>query len=223
MMGFPPAMANFNQVANDNDAPFTKETLDQNDIDAFFKYVIKGNVDGMMVAITRFPTIVNTQMGECIVDNIDCQNLSPVHAAVMANKMASLDVLLEHRAITNIMTYDNSTPIYKAIDANNVEMIEKLVAHSARLDVLNMKDMSPLMHAVSLNYCPSVDCLLCLGANPFFENDKKQSALMLAKEFPSVEQLIRANMSTRYDKMIETAIITQEKTPLIPKIKLKKP
>lgn len=223
MMGHPSAMANFNQAANDNPAPFSKETLDQNDIDAFFTYIIKGNVDGMMVAITRFPTIVNTQMGECIVDNIDCQNLSPVHAAVMAEKMAALDVLLAHRAIVNIMTYDNSTPIYEAIDLNNVEMIEKLVAHGAKLDVTNMIDLTPLMRAVSLNHRQSVDCLLEHGADPFFENDKKQSALTLAKDFPTVEQSLRANMSKRYDKMVETAIITQEKTPLISKIKLKKP
>lgn len=222
MMGHPSAMANFNQAANDNPAPFSKETLDQNDIDAFFTYIIKGNVDGMMVAITRFPTIVNTQMGECIVDNIDCQNLSPVHAAVMAEKMAALDVLLAHRAIVNIMTYDNSTPIYEAIDLNNVEMIEKLVVHGAKLDVTNMIDLTPLMRAVSLNHRQSVDCLLEHGADPFFENDKKQSALTLAKDFPTVEQSLRVNMSKRYDKMVETAIITQEKTPLISKIKLKK-
>lgn len=143
--------------------------------DLMFETIYQHNVNGFTQLLRAFPNTINEQ---------DENGETFLMAAVYANDVAILDVLLQQKNIDpDIANNDGITPLMGAIIIGNDDIAEHLIYGMASMEIVDNDGNTALMHAVNRNNDTIVSLLLDLGIDTVgvnHINNQGVSALMVA-------------------------------------------
>ncbi len=80
------------------------------------------------------------------------ETLTPLHAAVLANRPELLHLLLDHRADVNVLDNTGDTPLTLAAKRGDAAMVKILLARGANRAIKNHDELLPIDHARRLGH-----------------------------------------------------------------------
>lgn len=135
--------------------------------------------------VTRcYANIVQLLIGAgATINELDEDNLTPLHNAVRTGNFEVVKTLLEHGALggTNV----NSTILHTAIDFynKNNKIFSLLLQHGANTNIQNAAGFTPLHKVIRTNNSYAGQALLAYGANPEISDYRGVLPLGLASEY----------------------------------------
>lgn len=102
-----------------------------------------------------------------------------VHAAKIFDDTTIAKLLLEARAMVNIVNPAGQTPLAAAARCDNVALCNLLIDHGAKVDAVDSSSMSALLLAASEGHNRAIECLLRAGANVNASDSQGSVALRL--------------------------------------------
>ncbi len=143
--------------------------------DLMFEIIYQHNVNGFTQLLRAFPNTINEQ---------DENGETFLMAAVHANDVAILDILLQQRNIDpDLANKHGITPLMAAIIIKNDDIAEHLIHGMASLGIIDNEGNTALMYAVNADNNNIVKLLLDLGNDTVdinHINNQGMFALMLA-------------------------------------------
>ncbi len=106
---------------------------------------------------------------------------TPIHSAIMNNKVDFLKFLVEKKADINAKVVSSgNTPLHIAANDNKKDLVEYLLKKGANIEETNNRRMTPLQHAIQNNGIDAVQSLLAGGADVSIKTETGESCLHLA-------------------------------------------
>lgn len=99
------------------------------------------------------------------INDLNAKGFSPLHEAVLANKVRRVRDLIEQGASVNLYSKSRMNPLYYAADCNRLEILKMLLDAGAWIDAPSDRGWTPLLIAAERGHTRIVAELLRRGAN----------------------------------------------------------
>jgi uncharacterized protein len=114
--------------------------------------------------------------------NVNDPNPPPLIVAVIKQRAAIVDFLLEHGADLEIRDHEHCAALHLAAFHSDPEMATRLIAAGAQIDPRDTNQNTPLHFAASCGNCATIKALIAAGADRQAKNSWGHTPLKLADD-----------------------------------------
>ena len=131
-----------------------------------------------------------------LVDRISFLDINPqlvkrFFDAARSDNVSEVGVMVRSGVPIDVKDEDGYTALYWAAYTNHIDVVEELLEFGANVNIQNRYHWTPLHAAAQVNNTDIMQILLLRGgANPSITNNKRQTALDVAREF-NMQEAVR--------------------------------